>query len=94
MELESDSHVLVKAATGAKPGPSLMMKVVEGIRMELRSFRFWSISHVHRQGNFATHIMARDACNSLACCIWVEDTPPVIANQFQRDVIDEDFGPK
>ena len=59
--------------------------------MGLSSFKFWSISHICRQSNNAAHLMARTASSSNEYHIWVEDTPPVIANQLRLDVICEDF---
>ena len=85
--------MVVKAVTGAEPGPSSIMKVVEGIRMGLSSFKFWSLSHICRQCKNAAHIMARTTSSSIESQVWVEDTRPVIANQLRLDVIYEDFCP-
>ena len=92
VELESDAQVVVIAITGAEPGPSSIMKVVEGIRMGLSSFKFWSLSHICRQCNNAAHIMARTASSSIESHVWVEDTT-LIANQLRWDVIYEYFCP-
>jgi len=75
VELESDAKVVVTVVTGADPGPSSILKVVEGIKMGLSSFKYWSVSHIHKQINNAAHIMAREAMSIHDCQIWVEDTP-------------------
>ncbi|KAL0007228.1 hypothetical protein SO802_008730 [Lithocarpus litseifolius] len=90
VEIESDAQVIVKAVTDADLGPSSIRKVVEGIKMGLGSFRHWSVSHIRRHSNNAAHIMARESRGTQECQIWVEDTPSVIANQIQLDVICED----
>ena len=93
VEFESDAQVVVKAVTGIEPGPSSIMKVVEGIRMGLSSFKFWSLNHICRKCNNAAHILARTSTSRNETQVWVEDTPPVIANQLSLDVICEDLGP-
>ena len=93
VELESDAQVVVKAVMGIEPGPSSIMKVVEGIRMGLSSFKFWSLNHICRKCNNAAHLLARTASSRNETQVWVEDTPPVIANQLSLDVICEDLGP-
>ena len=93
VELESDAQVVVKAVTGAEPGPSSIMKVVEGIRMGLSSFKVWSLNHICRKCNNAAHILARTASSSTETQVWVEDTPPIIGNQLRLDVIYKDFCP-
>ena len=90
VEIESDAQVLVKAITDAVPQPSSILKVVEGIKVGLGSFKQWSVSHTSRQNNFAAHLMAREARGIHDCQIWLEGNPPVIAFQVQLDVICED----
>ena len=75
VEFESNAQVVVKAVTGAEPGPSSIMKVVEGIRMGLSSFKFWSLNHIGRKCDNAAHILARTASSSIETHVWVEDTP-------------------
>ena len=66
--------------------PSSIRKVVEGILEGLRKFNAWDVNHTRRSGNIAAHIMARQAKFLNVCNIWVEDTPPSIADQVQIDV--------
>lgn len=75
VEIESDAQVVVRAITDAVLGPSSILKVVEGIKMGLGSFKHWLVSHASRQTNVVAHIMAREARGIHDCHIWVEDTP-------------------
>ena len=86
VEIKSDAHVVVNAITNAVSQPNSILKVVEGIKLGLGSFKHWLVSHISRHDNFAAHIMAREARGIHDCQIWVEDTPPVIAIQVQLDV--------
>ena len=63
-----------------------IQKVVEGSTLSLSCFKVWTASHVCRNGNGAAHLMARMAKSLADCNIWVEDTPPIIADQVLKDV--------
>lgn len=75
VEIESDAQVVVRAITDAVLGPSSILKVVEGVKMGLGSFKHCLVSHASRQTNVVAHIMAREARGIHDCHIWVEDTP-------------------
>ena len=60
---------------------------MEGSRQNLSYFNNWSVVHVRRNDNKATHMLARSAKFILGSVIWVEDTPPIIAKQVLNDVI-------
>lgn len=42
---------------------------------------------MHRNGDRAAHILARSAKFVLGSVIWVEETPPIIAEKVLNDVI-------
>ena len=83
--VESDAQAVIKAFSAKSP-VSAIQKVIEGIKMDLRMFNSWEVKHVCRTKNSAAHIMAKFAKSVTDCCIWVEHTPPVIANQLLFDV--------
>ena len=70
---------------------SSIRKVAERILVDLRKFNAWDVNHTHRSGNNATHILARQAKFLNMCNIWVEDTPPSIADQVKSDVAQCNF---
>jgi len=49
--------------------------------MGLICFDSWEMKYINRKSNYAAHLMARYAKFITNCRIWVENTPPVIANQ-------------
>ena len=83
--VESDAQAVIKAFSAKSP-LSAIQTVIEGIKMDLRMFNSWEVKHVCRTKNSAAHIMAKFAKSITDCYIWVEDTPPVIANQLLFDV--------
>ena len=85
--VESDSLSMVNVLRGLGPTPSSIRKVSEGIEMTLRQFRSWKASHINRGSNRAAHLLAQYARRVDECLVWVEDTPSVIGNQIQNDVI-------
>ncbi|KAL0014364.1 hypothetical protein SO802_001433 [Lithocarpus litseifolius] len=85
--IENDSMVVVLALSKATPLPWSIQKVMEGSRQNLSCFNNWSVVHVRRNGNRVAHMLARSAKSVLGNVIWVEDTPPIIAEQVLNDVI-------
>ena len=84
--IESDALLVTNYLGKQSVIPSSIRKVLEGILEGLRKFNAWDVNHTRRSGNIAAHIMARQAKFLNVCNIWVEDTPPSIADQVQIDV--------
>lgn len=85
ISVESDAQVVVKSFNVQSPASSIQ-KVIEGIKLDLSGFDSWEVNHVCRTRNFAAHLMAKYAKSVTDSCVWVEDTPLVIANQLLYDV--------
>ena len=86
ISVESDAQVVVKSLNAQGLALSLIHKVIEGTKIKLCGFDSWEVNHICKAKNSATHLMAKHAKFISDCCVWVEDTPPVIANQILYDV--------
>ena len=84
--LESDSELAVKALSDQRLLQNSIQKVIEGIREGLKCFLAVTVTHTRRSGNSTAHILARHAKLLNHSIIWVEDTPPIIADHIQNDV--------
>ena len=84
--IECDSELVVKALGEQSLLQNFIQKVIEGVKEGLECFKAWRVTHIHGSGNTTAHIMARNAKMLNHCNIWVEDTPPIIADQLQCDV--------
>ena len=84
--LECDLELVVKVLGDQSLLQNSIQKVIEGVKEGLKCFTAWRVTHIRRSGNTIAHIMARNAKMLDHYNIWVEDTPPIIANQLQRDV--------
>lgn len=49
---------------------------------------------MRRTGNIAAHLMARNARLVNDSVVWVEDTPPIIECQVNKDVTVSDLCPR
>ena len=65
--------------------------IIGGIQRWSFNVQAWQVSHVCRTGNCAAHLMVRNAKLVTDSVVWVEDTPPIIACQLNKDVFGLDF---
>ena len=84
--IENDAQLVTNSLGKQCVMLNFIRKVVERILADLRMFNAWDVNHTRRSGNNAAHILARQAKFLNVCNIWVEDTPPSIADQVQIDV--------
>ena len=89
--IESDAQLVTNSLGKQCVMPNAIRKVVEGILVDLSKFNAWDVNHTRRSCNNAAHILARQAKCLNRCNIWVEDTPPSIADQVLLDVAQCDF---
>ena len=88
--VEGDSLAVAQALNGVVTPAISIQKVSEGISWWLKKFDKWKISHTRRSSNTAAHVMAIEAKPILESVIWVEDSPPAIADQLLYDVLSMD----
>ena len=91
--IEGDSQVVLNAISSPDPPPSSIKKVIEGIKSWLLHRSDWKSNVVHRSSNAAAHLLARHAKFVSNCIIWVEDIPPILDYQIQKDVTNLGFAP-
>ena len=84
--LESDSELVAKALSDQRLLQISIQKVIEGIKEGLNCFLAATVTHTYKSGNSPAHILARHAKLLNHSIIWVEDTPPIIADHIQNDV--------
>ena len=73
--LEGDSLVLMNALNEISPPPSLVAAVVYGSLSAFYGFRQVEFSHVRRQGNRPTHLLAKHALDNSEFAVWIEENP-------------------
>ena len=76
--------------------PCTIQKVMEGAKRRLQNFKAWKAQHISRKCNTTAHVLARNACNVMVLMdyiVWVEDTPAMILDHIQMDVISLGLSP-
>ena len=93
--VEGDAKTIMVALMDSDPDttPCTIQKVVEETKLRLQNFKAWRAQNVSRNCNTAAHVLARNACNVMDYIVWVEDTPPMILDHIQMDVISLGLSP-
>ena len=91
--MESDTKMVTDALAGRCSPPSSIQMIIEGFRRWSLNVHAWQVNHVCRMGNFAAHLMARNAKLVNDSIVWVENTPPIIECQVTKDVSGLDLCP-
>ena len=84
--LEGESQTVMAAIANHDPGPIQVKNLIASIKSWKSMFSVWQSSFTRRDGNKATHQMAKYAKHISNCISWVEDTLPIIASQILHDV--------
>ena len=84
--VEGDSLVIHQALCEASMLPSSVAAVVQGIQDLCKDFRGVQFSHVRRQGNRPTHLLAKHALNVADFTAWIEENPCFLEQALIHDV--------
>nr|XP_023887308.1 uncharacterized protein LOC111999419 [Quercus suber] len=91
--LEGGAQGVTDALMGYSSPPTSIQMIIEGIQRQQGNVLQWKANHVRRTSNMAAHRMARNAKFVNDSVIWVEDIPPIIEFQVNKDVTVLDHGP-
>ena len=78
--LEGDSIMVTKAIGGHGENWLRFGQIVEDIKLVLRSFWQWRVSHVKRVANVAAHGLVKEATMRQIDKIWMEESPECISH--------------
>ena len=83
---KTDSSTLKNILKGLSEAPASIETIMDNILAQLGNFRFVSFSHVKRDGNRPTHILAQFAKQVGDFVVWLEETPNLIEDACSQDV--------
>lgn len=80
IQFERDAQLLVNSINSEDECLSWYEHLVEEARQVFKHRTHWTISFVHREGNEATHILAKSSLNLYEENVQIEDVPNVVSN--------------
>ena len=84
---ECDSKVVFNSINRYCESPATIGNIIDGIRHKLKDFQQVLVSHVRRQGNRPTHLLAQLTMSVVSFVIWIEENPTFIELALIQDVI-------
>ena len=83
---ETNSCTLKNILTGISVALASIETITESILAQVDRFRFVSFTHVKRDGNRPSHILAQFAKQVGDFVVWLEETPNLIEDACSQDV--------
>lgn len=80
VQFKGDSQLFVNAINSDADCEAWYGHMVEEAKGILKMRPLWSISFVHREGNCATHILAKFSLTLYEENVWIKDTPNVLSH--------------
>ncbi|XP_030922930.1 uncharacterized protein LOC115949794 [Quercus lobata] len=85
--VESDCLIMIQALEGTSAPPSMVLAVTQGILDLSMGFNKVEFSHVKKQGNRSTHVLAKHALGITDFIAWIEETPCFLEQALIHDVM-------
>ena len=84
---EGDSLQVCNVMNGCSLAPLVVANVLEGIFLQLQSFRSFLFSHIERDGNKPAHLLAQHAKFVNDFEAWVKEAPKFLELAVAFDVV-------
>ena len=84
-EFERDSLVVCNALQGLVSPPSSVVNVLGGFLDHASHLKQWKVSHIKRQGNVPTHLLAQHAQHVVDFVAWLKECPSLIEHARNED---------
>ena len=85
--LEGDSLVIVCALCGLSNPLASVDSLCLGMQLINSEFHLVNVSHVRRQGNKPTHLLAKFALSIDDSCVWIGESPSCIVQALIQDSV-------
>ena len=86
--VEGDSLIMQHALNELAPPPPLVDAVIVGIKVSCADFHHIAFTHMRRQGNNPTHLLAKYATQGIDdSSIWIEESLSFIKQALIHDVM-------
>ena len=85
--VEGDSLIMQRALNELAPRPPLVDAVIVGIKVSCADFHHIAFTHMRRQGNIPTHLLAKYAKGIDDSSIWIEESLSFIKQALIHDVM-------
>ena len=84
---ESDSHAVYLTLTSSTPTHASIVNIIANTHHKMHGFSTFNFSHVKRQGNRPTHLLASFAKGIDSYVTWLEETPSFIESSTLNDAM-------
>jgi ribonuclease HI len=81
ISLEGDAKMIIEAVESEETDWSRRGHLIEYIRLALKSFACWKLTHVNRGVNQAAHELARLPAKQNMDMVWRHDSPECISSR-------------
>ena len=83
---ECDSRIVVEAVNDLCEPPTTIGNIIDDIRQKLQDFHRTKVFHICRQGNCASHILARYASHVTDFISWIKKILYMIKSTVTQDI--------
>ena len=85
VKFKGDSSMVCNVLQGLASPPTSVANILAGFLNHASLLRQWKVSHIKRQGNVPTHLLAQHAQHVGDYVAWLEECPSLIEHAYAQD---------